>query len=132
MIFSDFQDDLKKNELCQLHVDEHLYSGPLFFALVHDHPQLVKEPIRNHYKYNSTPFRVFHLDERSEKCTKYLKCHIQFIGAVHGAVIQLTNDKMVNFTFPLLSSDSKSKTFLILVGLLSFTPNTYLTLLKTC
>ena len=106
--FSDIQDDLKRNALCQLKVHDLPIQQCLLFAIVHDSPDLVSKPIKSYDNPKLTPFTCWpaggNPDEIEEKEIK-----IEKIGSVFGCIIMMKQENIVNFKFPLLSSDCRSK-----------------------
>ena len=87
-----------------MEVDSAPYRGELFFAIIHDNPGLVGTPIYDHDGKDKTPFEVWTTNESKSERAK-----IEKIGEVYGAVVSVNNSRLVNFKFPVLSSDFRSK-----------------------
>ena len=106
--FSDIQDDLKRNALCQLKVHDLPIQQCLLFAIVHDSPDLVSKPIKSYENPKLTPFTCWPAGGNPVN-SLYQEVHIEKIGLVFGCIIRMNQENIVNFKFPLLSSDCRSK-----------------------
>ena len=106
--FLDCQDDLRKNELVQLQINDEPFTGYLFYGLIHDDVNLASEPIQDHDIEDKTPFQAWSSSGNADE-TIYRRMTIAKLGPVFGAIIPADNEKIVNFKFPVLSSDQRSK-----------------------
>ena len=106
--FSDIQDDLRRNALCQLKVHDLPINQDLLLGIIHDNAELVSKPIKNDDKPNMTPFISWPAGGNRED-TIYRGIKIEKIGMVYGSIITMKQENIVNFKFPLLSSDCRSK-----------------------
>ena len=106
--FSDIQDDLKRNMLCQLKVNELPIQQYLLFAILHDSPDLVSKPIKSYDNPKLTPFTCWPAGG-NPAYSLYQEVQIEKIGLVFGCIVRMNQENIVNFKFPLLSSDCRSK-----------------------
>ena len=107
--FSDVQDDLKRNGLCQLKVHDFAVTQYLLYALVHDNPDLVSNQIQDYDDpLKLTPFEAWPVSAKPGD-TIYREAQIEKIGTVQAAIVKVEGEVNVNFKFPVLSSDFRSK-----------------------
>ena len=112
VIFSGYQTEIKERTTVELRLNNTPVSGYLMVAIIHDHVDLVREPIigrLGNHTPNGTPFTVF--SGKNPDSTSYEKFSVEYIGTLNGAVIPLDAEDRVHFKFPVLSSDLESKNF---------------------
>ena len=70
--------------------------------------ELVSKPIKNYDNQKLTPFKAWAAGGNPDD-TIYQEIQIEKIGSVFGCIIMMKQENIVNFKFPLLSSDCRSK-----------------------
>ena len=79
------------------------------YALVHDNPDIVSHQIQDYDDpLKLTPFEAWPVSGKPGD-TIYREVHIEKIGTVQAAIVKVEGEVIVNFKFPVLSSDLRSK-----------------------
>ena len=87
----------------------------LLIAMIHDNFELVSKPIKNDNNPKLTPFAAWTAGGHPEE-TIYQEMQIVKLGRVFGCIIKMEQENIVNFKFPLLSSNCRSKHFRLIMN----------------
>lgn len=94
--------EIKQGSTVQMRLGPKPVTGLVLFGLFHGHPDLVRFPIRR--KGHIAPFLAW-----ASSTTSYTEVDVEHIGPIQCAIVSLENESIVNFHFPMLSTDPESE-----------------------